>query len=70
MTKPVVAYIRVSTARQGRSGLGLEAQQGAIGRFCEAEGRPAGGEGQGPSAGAERGGEACAGLQSAGDREG
>lgn len=36
--KPVVAYIRVSTARQGRSGLGLEAQQAAILRFCENEG--------------------------------
>jgi DNA invertase Pin-like site-specific DNA recombinase len=38
MTKPVISYIRVSTARQGRSGLGLEAQQAAIARFCEAEG--------------------------------
>jgi DNA invertase Pin-like site-specific DNA recombinase len=36
--KPAIAYIRVSTARQGRSGLGLEAQQTAVARFCEAEG--------------------------------
>src|SRR4051812_18374677 len=35
MMKSAVAYIRVSTARQGRSGLGLEAQQAAIQRFCE-----------------------------------
>src|SRR5215213_2863202 len=36
--KPAIVYIRVSTARQGRSGLGLEAQQAAIQRFCETEG--------------------------------
>jgi DNA invertase Pin-like site-specific DNA recombinase len=36
--KPAIAYIRVSTQRQGRSGLGLEAQQAALARFAEAEG--------------------------------
>jgi DNA invertase Pin-like site-specific DNA recombinase len=36
--RPSISYIRVSTARQGRSGLGLEAQQEAIARFAEAEG--------------------------------
>jgi DNA invertase Pin-like site-specific DNA recombinase len=33
-----VAYYRVSTARQGKSGLGIEAQKAAIHRFAEAEG--------------------------------
>src|SRR5580700_4207359 len=33
-----VAYYRVSTARQGKSGLGIEAQKAAIQRFAEAEG--------------------------------
>jgi DNA invertase Pin-like site-specific DNA recombinase len=36
--KPAIAYIRVSTQRQGRSGLGLEAQQSALARFAVAEG--------------------------------
>lgn len=36
--KQAIAYIRVSTARQGRSGLGLEAQREAIARFAQAEG--------------------------------
>jgi DNA invertase Pin-like site-specific DNA recombinase len=36
--KNAVAYIRVSTQKQGRSGLGLEAQQASIARFAAAEG--------------------------------
>ena len=33
-----IAYYRVSTARQGKSGLGIEAQKAAVQRFAEAEG--------------------------------
>jgi DNA invertase Pin-like site-specific DNA recombinase len=36
--QPAIGYIRVSTAKQGRSGLGLEAQQEALHRFAESEG--------------------------------
>ena len=35
---PVVSYIRVSTGKQGQSGLGMEAQREAISRFDTAEG--------------------------------
>jgi DNA invertase Pin-like site-specific DNA recombinase len=35
--KQAIAYIRVSTARQGRSGLGLEAQRAAIAKFAASE---------------------------------
>ena len=38
IVKSAIAYARVSTAQQGRSGLGLEAQQAALARFAEAEG--------------------------------
>src|SRR5215203_4101122 len=36
--RPAISYIRVSTKRQGRSGLGIEAQRKAVSRFVEAEG--------------------------------
>ncbi len=35
---PVVSYLRVSTAGQGHSGLGLEAQRAAVALFAESEG--------------------------------
>jgi DNA invertase Pin-like site-specific DNA recombinase len=38
MAGQFIAYVRVSTERQGRSGLGLEGQHEAIARFCTAEG--------------------------------
>lgn len=37
VTRPVVAYLRVSTGKQGKSGLGIEAQREAIARFAGAE---------------------------------
>ncbi len=34
----LISYLRVSTDKQARSGLGIEAQREAIARFAEAEG--------------------------------
>jgi DNA invertase Pin-like site-specific DNA recombinase len=42
--KPIVAYLRVSTARQGRSGLGIEAQREAIAHFVDQQGLTLAGE--------------------------
>jgi DNA invertase Pin-like site-specific DNA recombinase len=36
--RPLIAYIRVSTSQQGRSGLGIEAQRQALRQFAQAEG--------------------------------
>lgn len=40
----LVSYIRVSTAQQGKSGLGIEAQREALARFAEVEGFEMGAE--------------------------
>jgi DNA invertase Pin-like site-specific DNA recombinase len=37
MPAPIIAYIRVSTDKQGKSGLGLEAQRDAIAKFAASE---------------------------------
>ena len=37
MPAPIIAYIRVSTNKQGKSGLGLSAQRDAIARFAASE---------------------------------
>ena len=37
--RQIISYIRVSTGKQGKSGLGIEAQREAIARFAAAEGR-------------------------------
>jgi DNA invertase Pin-like site-specific DNA recombinase len=36
--KPVITYLRVSTNRQGKSGLGIEAQRSLLARFVDGEG--------------------------------
>ena len=37
-TRALLGYVRVSTVRQGRSGLGIEAQREALARFAASEG--------------------------------
>jgi DNA invertase Pin-like site-specific DNA recombinase len=44
MPTPIIAYIRVSTDKQGRSGLGLEAQRDAVARFAANESLEVAGE--------------------------
>jgi DNA invertase Pin-like site-specific DNA recombinase len=38
MGKRIVSYLRVSTDKQGKTGLGIQAQREAISRFASAEG--------------------------------
>jgi DNA invertase Pin-like site-specific DNA recombinase len=38
ITRALIGYVRISTARQGRSGLGIEAQREALARFAASEG--------------------------------
>ncbi len=38
VSKPLIAYLRVSTREQDRSGLGMDAQRAAVTRFAEDEG--------------------------------
>ena len=36
--RTIISYLRVSTSRQGRSGLGIEAQRSTLRHFAKAEG--------------------------------